>query len=137
MRCVAVALQANLLKDKMTQEEAFNIIKSARYTVNQIESRRKSLPTFTNKPLSESTVAGYRAEYKRLTKRATSSAEVISQARLTNSIRTWHRRRAALIYTYIVGLKKLLTSQDKIQRNANGQTEWFAEVRAIKLKNSS
>jgi integrase len=120
----------------MTKEEAYTIIKIARNTVNQIEKRRKSLPTYRDDSLSENTIAGYKVEYARLINGTKSHAELISKARSTTSIRTWHRRRAAIIYVLLTLLKKFLSKQDKMQKNLIEESEWLDKVKYIKATES-
>lgn len=126
----------NLRTGNMTKEEAYEVIKAARKTVSQIESRRKELPTYRDDSLSENTIAGYKVEYARLINGTKSYAELISKARSTTSIRTWHRRRAAIIYVLLTLLKKFLFKQDKMQKNLIEESEWLAKVKDIKVTES-
>lgn len=116
----------------MDQQEAFETIKQARVAVNSIIGRRENLATYTDKLPSASTVTSYQREFKRLTEGTTSPSEIITRAKQTGSVRTWYRRRAALLYTYLNALEKMLTDQDKLQREIKESSDWFYLVKNIK-----
>lgn len=114
-----------------------NTVKIARNTLSKIKNRRENLPAHTGKELSKSTEDTYSKEFARLVKNAIAIEKplnydaLIKLAKDTSSIRTWHKRRAALLYYFIEILDKNLKDQAALQRTALGSEEWFSAVAKV------
>jgi integrase len=92
-------------------QREYEIMKHARAT---LEASRTAA-------LAQRTIDGYKAKARRLMQMARTMGGVeidglIACAKKTKSASTWFSRRAALMYSFRLGVEKLLTEQDKMQR---------------------
>jgi integrase len=83
------------------------IIANAMAILTRVRKRQQDLPGYLDKPLSKETIEGYRTEVKRLTKHTVDVASIIIKAKSTCSLRTWYRRKAALIWCSMAELSRL------------------------------
>jgi integrase len=74
--------------------------------ISMVEIRQKSLPGYNGKEPSEKTANEYAQIVGNLLKGATNIHDVIAKAKDTTSIRTWYKRRAALIHAHVKFIKK-------------------------------
>jgi integrase len=122
----------------MTTDEAIETIKQARSTLTKIKDGRKGLPTHSDKPLSKSTVKTYTDEIKSLVNKcgrmnkSVNFNSIVLVAKETQSIRTWHKRRAAMLYYFINLMEINLNIQNEMQRTHRGSDEWLVIVAKIK-----
>ena len=125
----------------MDKEESLDIVQNAKDLLAQIESRRENiswhkgerkseLSTYSGKPPSKSTIENYKKEYERLKVGSNSFQDILNKAKDTTSIRTWYRRRAALLNRFSVGLLELIEQQSKLNLNVDKE-QWSKQIRAI------
>lgn len=111
--------------------QEYETIKSARAT---LQASQASAP-------SERTVAGYVAKTALIMRRAGPGADIealIAQAKQTQSASTWFSRRAALMYSFRLGVGQLLAEQDTMQRSlkaaqaVGGSPSWEGWQKAVR-----
>lgn len=108
-----------------------------------IKCARAILETSQASAPSERTVAGYTAKVKLIIRRAGPGADIeklINEAKQTRSVSTWFSRRAALMNSFRMVVRRLLVEQEMMQRGleepqtADGSPsvkEWQEVVRKI------
>ena len=114
--------------DNQVNKTAYLAIeKQLRETLTRIETKRKSMPSYQEKGPSQKTVKEYGRMAQILLMDTKTPEEVITKAKDTNSIRTWGKRRAALMHTFIHMARKLLDPEGEKRKRAVDEGAWIKQ----------